>query len=83
MGEKIYKSTWPVYDERKLDEDEITIAVQVNGKLRSTINVLKDIDEESLKEKALNEENVKKHILDKEIVKVIVIKGKVVNIVVK
>ena len=83
LGEKIYKSSWPTYDESKLDEDEITIAVQVNGKLRSTINVLKDIDEESLKEKALNEENVKKHILDKEIVKVIVIKGKVVNIVVK
>ena len=83
LGEKIYKSSWPTYDERKLDEDEITIAVQVNGKLRSTINVLKDIDEESLKENALNEENVKKHILDKEIVKVIVIKGKVVNIVVK
>ena len=83
LGEKIYKSSWPTYDESKLDEDEITIAVQVNGKLRSTINVLKDIDEESLKENALNEENVKKHILDKEIVKVIVIKGKVVNIVVK
>ena len=83
LGEKIYKSSWPTYDESKLDEDEITIAVQVNGKLRSTINVLKDIDEESLKELALNEENVKKHILDKEIVKVIVIKGKVVNIVVK
>ena len=83
LGEKIYKSSWPTYDESKLDEDEITIAVQVNGKLRSTINVLKDIDEESLKELALNEENVKKHILNKEIVKVIVIKGKVVNIVVK
>ena len=83
LGEKIYKSSWPTYDESKLDEDEITIAVQVNGKLRSTINVLKDIDEESLKELALNEENVKKHIFDKEIVKVIVIKGKVVNIVVK
>ena len=83
LGEKIYKSSWPVYDENKLHDEEITIAIQVNGKLRSTINVSKDIDEESLKELALNEENVKKHTLDKEIVKVIVIKGKVVNIVVK
>ena len=57
--------------------------MQVNGKVRSTITVRIDDDEEQVKEKAMKEENVARHIKDKEIVKVIVIKGKIVNIVVK
>ena len=57
--------------------------MQVNGKVRSTININIDEDEDSIKEKALKEENVQKHIEGKEIVKIIVIKGKIVNIFVK
>ena len=83
LGKRIYNSSWPVYDENKLVDENITIAIQVNGKLRSTVNVSNDITEEELKNISLNEENVKKHISGKEILKVIVIKGKVVNIVVK
>ena len=67
----------------KLVEKNIDIAVQVNGKVRSTININIDEDEDSIKEKALKEENVQKHIEGKEIVKIIAIKGKIVNIVVK
>ena len=77
------EDTWPTYDESKLVEKNIDIAVQVNGKVRSTININIDEDEDSIKEKALKEENVQKHIEGKEIVKIIVIKGKIVNIVVK
>ena len=77
------EDTWPTYDESKLVEKSIDIAVQVNGKVRSTININIDEDEDSIKEKALKEENVQKHIEGKEIVKIIVIKGKIVNIVVK
>ena len=83
LGKRIYNSSWPVYDENKLVDENITIAIQVNGKLRSTVNVSNDIAEEELKNISLNEENVKKHISGKEILKVIVIRGKVVNIVVK
>lgn len=75
--------TWPEYDEEKTIDDEITIGVQVNGKLRGTITITQDANEETIKETALNEENVKRHLEDKEVVKVIVIKGKIVNIVVK
>ncbi len=75
--------SWPEYDESKLTEDTVEIAVQVNGKLRATINININDDEETIKEKALNEENVIRHTEGKEIVKVIVIKGKIVNIVVK
>ena len=79
----ICESSWPVYDESKTIETEKEIGVQVNGKLRATIKVSIDEDEESLKNKALAEQNVKNFTDGHEIVKVIAIKGKIVNIVVK
>jgi len=79
----ICESTWPVYDEEKTVENTKEIAVQVNGKVRATIEISVDDGEEAIKEKALECENVLKHIDGKEIVKIIVIKGKIVNIVVK
>ena len=79
----ICEGTWPIYDEEKTIEHVKEIAVQVNGKVRATIEITVVDDENSIKEKALACENVKKHIEGKEIVKVIVIKGKIVNIVVK
>ncbi len=83
LGKPICESTWPEYDEAKCVDEEITIGVQVNGKLRGTINILLNETEEKIKEQALNEENVKRYIADKEIVKIIVIPNKIVNIVVK
>ena len=77
------ESTWPEYDEAKTIDQEKTIGVQVNGKVRAAINVSLDEDEEAIKEKALKEENVLKFTQGKEIVKVIVVKGRIVNIVVK
>ena len=79
----ICKNSWPKYDEAKTIDETKEIAVQVNGKVRGTITIHVDDNEDIIKEKALNEENVKKHIEGKDIVKVIVIKGKIVNIVVK
>ena len=79
----ICEGEWPTYDEEKTVETEIEIAVQVNGKVRGTIKIRVDDDENSIKEKAMDNENVKKHMEGKEVVKVIVIKGKIVNIVVK
>ena len=79
----ICESKWPEYDEEKTIDQEFTIGVQVNGKLRGEIRINKDEEEETIKEKALTNENVLKHLEGKEIVKVIAIKGKIVNIVVK
>ncbi|MBQ9834206.1 MAG: leucine--tRNA ligase [Bacilli bacterium] len=79
----ICESTWPEYDEAKTIDKEITIGVQVNGKLRGSINIELDEAEDSVKEKALAEENVKKHTEGLQIIKVIVVKNKIVNIVVK
>ena len=81
--DNLINDEWPKYDEAKIVEEEKEIGVQVNGKLRATIKVNINDDEETLKEKALKADNVIKHTEGHEIVKVIAIKGKIVNIVVK
>ena len=84
LGEKpICESSWPEYDEAKTVLEEKKIGVQVNGKLRGSINVHVNDSDDLIKEKALSNENVIRHIDGKEIVKIIVIKGRIVNIVVK
>ncbi|MBR3211316.1 MAG: leucine--tRNA ligase [Bacilli bacterium] len=79
----ICEGQWPQYDDEKTYEMTKEIAVQVNGKVRATIQISIDDDEETIKEQAMSCENVMKHIEGHEIVKVIVIKGKIVNIVIK
>jgi leucyl-tRNA synthetase len=74
--------TWPGYDEDACIEEEVTIAVQVKGKLRARINVSTGMNESDLKNIAFEDENVKKYIQGKEIRKVIVIPDKLVNIVI-
>ena len=75
--------TWPTYDESKLVQSTVEMAVQVNGKLRAKISVNKDEDDEAVKEIAFAQDNVKVHTDGKTIVKVIVVKNKIVNIVVR
>ena len=75
--------SWPCYDDSKLKEDSKVLAVQVNGKLRGTITIPLDLDEEKIKEEAINNINVKKYLEGAEIIKIIVVKNKIVNIVVK
>ena len=54
----ICESAWPKYDESKTIDSVKTIAVQVNGKVRATIEVNVDDNEEIIREKALSEENI-------------------------
>ena len=74
-------SSWPKYDVSKLIVNTIEMAVQVNGKLRGTIKVNKDEDDEIVKTAAFELENVKANTDGKEIKKVIVVKNRIVNIV--
>ncbi len=83
LGEEFSLSEWPQYDESKLVESTIEIGVQVNGKLRSTIVIEKDMEKEKVIELAKKAENVVKHIEGRSIVKQIVVPNKIVNIVVK
>ena len=73
---------WPTYDPTKIIDQEVTIAIQVNGKLRATLITAKDTPVEQLKQLALDKEEIKKYIENKEIKKVIAIVNKIVNIVV-
>ena len=73
---------WPSYEESYLKKNTVTIAIQVNGKLRATLEVDVDIDEEKMKVMALNLETIKKYTDGHEIKKIIVIKHKIISIVV-
>jgi leucyl-tRNA synthetase len=77
----ILDEKWPEYDEIKTVEDKAQIAIQINGKVRATIEVSIGEIEENVKEKVLLEKNVKKWIYDKDIKKIIYIKDKIVSIV--
>lgn len=80
--EDMSKQTWPKWDETKIIANSIIISIQVNGKLRATIEVEADWGEEQIKNKALEEENVKRFIGQNPIKKVIYIKNKNINFVV-
>jgi len=81
--ESILKEKWPEYDSELARDEKVELVLQVNGKLRDTIEVDAEIDEEGAKKLALKNEKVKKWLEKKEIVKVIFVKGKLVNIVIK
>lgn len=81
--ESVHISQWPTYDESMIGGDTMTIVVQVNGKLRATLELAKDTPEDDVKAVALAAENVAKHIDGVEPAKVIYVPGKLVNIVVK
>ena len=76
-------ASWPICDESKLVEECREIAVQVNGKVRGTVNIRVDEEEESIKDKAMALDNVKKHLEGLNVEKVMVIKNKIVTIVAK
>ncbi|TXH06734.1 MAG: hypothetical protein E6R05_01250 [Candidatus Moraniibacteriota bacterium] len=84
LGEKqsIFLATWPKYDAKKIVAETVKIAVQVNGKVRTTLLLDPKASEEAARALALADEKVKMHLADKTIRKVIYIPGKIVSIVV-
>ncbi|MDK2888097.1 leucyl-tRNA synthetase [Desulfofundulus australicus DSM 11792] len=81
--ESIHRQPWPSYDPEAIVEDEITIVVQINGRVRERVLVPADITPEQMKEVVLAQPRVQKLVEGKQIVKVIPVPGKLVNIVVK
>ena len=74
---------FPVFDEEAARAEEIEIAVQVNGKLRSRIFAPPDADRETLEQMALSAEKISDYTEGKEVARVIVVPNRLVNIVVK
>ena len=78
----IHNQPWPEYDEELVKEEEITLVIQVNGKLRDKVLVPASISEVEAKELALGRERVKAYIDGKKLTRVIYVPNRVVNIVV-
>lgn len=79
----VHRDTWPKWDEQYLTQDTITVAVQVNGKLRGEIQVAPDISEADAIAAAQGNDKVEAHLDGKQIVRSIYVPGKIVNLVVK
>jgi leucyl-tRNA synthetase len=80
----IHVSSWPSYDPKYLEEDTVTIIVQVNGKLRETMRLQKATGtrQQAIEEKARKSEKVAKHLTGKTVRKTIFVSGKLINFVV-
>ena len=77
------QTAWPAYDESKTVDHTVEIAVQLNGKVRSTIAVSGDMTEEEIEKQALADPKIENALRGMQVVKSIVIKKKIVNFVVK
>ena len=82
-GGRAYQQKWPEYDEAKTVESNVEIAVQINGKVKATLGVALDEDEESVKAKAHAIPAIAELMAGKNVVKEIYVKGRILNIVVK
>jgi leucyl-tRNA synthetase len=82
MKESIHTSKWPKHDEKYLVQDEITIVVQVNGKVRANITMPNDASEEKIVEAAKADSKVEEYLNKKEVRKTIYVPQKLVNFVV-
>jgi len=78
----VHHDSWPKHDEKYLIQDKVTIAVQVNGKLRGEVQVPTGADEDTVVKSAKANEKVASHLKDQTIRKTIYVPGKLVNFVV-
>jgi len=82
MPGELLDAPWPKVDEGALTSATQVLVVQVNGKLRSQVEVAPDADEAVIREAALADDKVARHVGDKPVRKIIVVPGKLVNIVI-
>jgi len=78
----IADTPWPIADDAMLVDENVTVAVQVNGKLRGTLDIAKDADKETIEQAALALDGVQSFIEGKDVRKIIVVPNKIVNVVV-
>ena len=80
--QSIFLAKWPEWDEGKIAAENVTIAVQVNGRVRAVLTVASDTDEKAMTKLALADTNVQAHLIDQIPKKIIFIPGKILSIVV-
>jgi leucyl-tRNA synthetase len=79
----IHTARWPVADEAALRGEQVTLVVQVNGRMRDRITVDADLDEEAIQRRALEAPNARRHVADRSVTRVVYVPGRLVNIVVE
>ena len=79
----VHEASWPEYDESKTILDVIELPIQVNGKLRATVEISRYASEDEVFEKAIADDVVAKYLEGKNVVKKIYVKGRIFNIIVK
>jgi leucyl-tRNA synthetase len=79
----VHSTSWPQYKDELTIDDDITMVIQVNGKVRDKLTIARSISEDALTLLALERPNVQHHVSDKQIVKTIFIKHRLINFVVK
>jgi leucyl-tRNA synthetase len=82
FGAEIIDAPWPQFDNAALEQDEIELVVQVNGKLRASIRVPAAADKQTIERAAVSDTNVQKFVAGQAVKRVIVVPGKLVNVVV-
>jgi leucyl-tRNA synthetase len=82
FGEDIMKAPWPDPDPAALEQDEVELVVQVNGKLRGSIRVPKAADRAAIEQLAKANPNVQRFVAGQDVKKVVVVPGRLVNLVV-
>jgi len=81
--ESIAYESWPAYEDRWLETEEVELVIQVNGKLRGRRRVPKGLSDEELRELALAHEDVRRHIEGRTVRKIVVVPDRLVNLVVE
>jgi leucyl-tRNA synthetase len=92
LGEEIWESLgnppsiedarWPEHDAELIVLDSVEVAIQVNGKLRDTVRVARDAEDETVREAALSREKIQAHVKGKTIRKTFHVKNRLVNLIV-
>ena len=77
------KKKWPKVEEQFLTSSNVNLVIQINGKKRSIINILKGTEEDKLIKQVKNDLNIKKYLKNKNIIKSIFIKDKLINLIIK
>lgn len=81
LGALASQASWPTWNEEYLLFEEVTYAIQVNGKIRARLTLPVSLSQEAVEQAALSEPSVAPHLVDKKIQKVIIVPGRLVNVV--
>ena len=81
MPYSVFNASWPEYDESALNRAVVEMAVQINGKVKTRVEIDTNLSDKQIEEAALSDEKVKQFIGDSKVKKIIIIKNRIINIV--